>query len=466
MQEGNIKILFVIRNAAHIPYFESLIRALLGRGYHLRLLFDKKWSKGRSIENALRPFQAYGALIEGRWACTRSGFLRNILFYTREILNYRRYLIWNKIGESPYYDRWEKYLPPGAQTLLKWSFVRGCIKQGWFGSLLRFFDHGIPPGRSIQNDIKEFAPSLVLASPTNLRFSSADLEYLKAARWLGILSIVPVISWDNLTTKGIFHILPNRVFVWNETQHDDLVRYHGIPSEDIYVTGSLFFDVWFTGMNVVSDRETFCARYGLHNKDPIVLYVGSSITATAGRSEVWLVEKLRQKLDQSSDPALQRIQIVVRPHPANSEDYHKFEGQRGIAVVPRLGDYPDIPGARQLFYDTLKHSVCAVGINTSGMIDAVLVGTPVIALMPAIYKNSQAVMEHFQYFLKSGAAEDAKTIEECLGYIQRILKGEDRSREGRLAFIRQYIRPRGVETPAGEYAAREIEHMLAKRNTH
>ena len=460
MREDNIKILFVIRNAAQIPYFESLIRALLGRGYHLRLLFDKKWSKGRSIENALSPFQEYGTLIEGGWAYTRSGFLRNILFYTREILNYRRYLIWNKIGESPYYDRWEKYLPATLQRLLKWRLAQGCIKQKWLESLLRFFEYVIPPGRVIQDDIKKFAPSLILASPINLRFSSADLEYLKAALWLGIPSVVPVISWDNLTTKGIFHVVPDRVFAWNKTQHDDIVRYHAVPSNRIYITGALFFDGWFIKMKVVCDRETFCVRYGLDNKNPIVLYLGSSITATAGHSEVWLFKKLRQTLDQSSNSAIQHIQIVVRPHPANFEDYHKLEGQRGIVVIPRSGDYPDIPGARQLFYDTLKHSVCAIGINTSGMIDAVLVQTPVVALMPDIYKNSQAIIEHFQYFLRSEAVEQAKTTEECHGCIQRILQGEDRSREGRIEFIRRFIRPQGIETPAGEIAAREIEKML------
>lgn len=466
MENNNIKILFVIRNAAQIPYFESLIRALLDRGWHLRLLFDKKWSKGRSIEDALLPFREYGLQIGGGWARARAGFFRNILFYTREVLNYRRYLLWNKIGASPYYDRWEKYLPPAMQKLLKWRLARSLVKQKWAYSLLRFFEYAILPGRSVRNDIKGFMPSLVLASPVNLRFSSADLEYLKAARWLGIPSVVPVISWDNLTTKGIFHVIPDRVLAWNETQYSDLVRYHGIPPDHIYITGSLFFDGWFTGMNIASDRETFCARYGLHAEHPIALYLGSSITATGGHSEVWLIEKLRHALDQSSDAAMRHVQIIVRPHPANFEAYRSIDGLEGVVVVPRLGEYPDIPGARQLFYDTLKHSACAIGINTSGMIDSALVGTPTVAFMPDIYKNSQAIMEHFQYFLKSGAVEQAKTIEECLGCIARVLRGEDKTRAGRHAFIRQFIRPRGVEISAGEIAAREIEKMVSKQNTY
>lgn len=59
---------------------------------------------------------------------------------------------------------------------------------------------------------------------------------------------VPVIgvvrSWDNLSAKGILHHKFDRYFVWNTHMEDELMRYYGIPREQIAITGALHYDFY------------------------------------------------------------------------------------------------------------------------------------------------------------------------------------------------------------------------------
>lgn len=48
----------------------------------------------------------------------------------------------------------------------------------------------------------------MVLSPVNMRFSE-ELDYLKAARELGIPTHLAVYSWDNLSTQGLIHMTPD-----------------------------------------------------------------------------------------------------------------------------------------------------------------------------------------------------------------------------------------------------------------
>lgn len=449
------RILFVIRGIDLFPYYGSIVYALAKRKYAIRILFDKKWSGGESVKKFSSELREAGYDIECGWAVSRNDFWRSALFYTREILNYRRYLISGKMGTSVYYDRWKEYLPSVCKKMLTYGIVRTIVKSMLFASALQLFEKYAPSGKRIVADIRAYAPSAVICSPVNMRFSSADLEYLKASRRLRVPSIVPVISWDNLTTKGLIHSMPDLLLVWNETQKKDAIRIHVFPSDRIRCIGAPFFDVWFSQLAISLAREQFCSRYGLESAYPIMLYLGSSKTVVDDETRV--VKNLKKALQQSSDKRIRNMQIIVRPHLANFEHFHALDAS--IArVVPEKGDLPSRPEALQLFHDTLFHSVCAVGISTSGMIDAIAAGKPVIAIMPDEYSSTQKIIEHFQHLFQSGAVEPAETFDECAKKILELLNGCDKRKEKRNEFIKNFLRPRGI--PAGEAAADEVEKLI------
>ena len=128
-------------------------------------------------------------------------------------------------------------------------------------------------------------------------------------------SVVPVLSWDNLTTKGLFHVQPDLVLAWHHGHREEAQAIHDVPADRIVITGSPFFDKWFGINRPISAREATCRRIGLDPDKPYLLYLGSS--ANIARDESWLVIALLQAIRQAEDPQLRRLQIVFKPHPAN-----------------------------------------------------------------------------------------------------------------------------------------------------
>ncbi len=97
---------------------------------------------------------------------------------------------------------------------------------------------------------------------------SSQFEVLRSALAQGIRTVYAVGSWDHLSSKALIRDMPQRVFVWNDTQKDEAVRLHGVPPERVVVTGAQCYDQWF-GRQPVRSREAFCARVGLPPDRPV-----------------------------------------------------------------------------------------------------------------------------------------------------------------------------------------------------
>lgn len=455
------KILFVMRNTDYFHYYRTIICALLRRGYHLRLLFDRKWSDESSFAGFTEfqkefPFFSYG------WAISRTDHWRNILFHTREILSYRNYLLIRKYHQSRYYEeRWLGYLAPGFQRLFGIPGMKLFLKSRIASGILRIVEWVAPAYSDIVKNIKEFSPDAVIASPVNMRFSSVDLEYLKIAVKMHIPTALPVFSWDNLTTKGLIHIFPDRLLVWNDVQQWEAQIYHHIPKNRIRLIGAPMFDVWFCALKPSLTRTQFCEKYGLRVADPIVVYFGSS--SHIAKDETWLIEELRHVLDMSDDARLQKTQIIVRPHPANYRIYGRLKNTHDIVIIPEHGTLPDSDISLKLFYDTLYHCVAVIdGINTSAIIDSLVAGKPGIAIITDAYARTQREAAHFNELMDAQCLYTANGTAEVPAFIKKILDGNDSLQEKRHAFIQRYVRPRGLHRQAGEWAADEIESLMKK----
>lgn len=469
-----MNILFVFRSIRPFHYHQTTLEALCARGHRVCALFDYEWSKSKTgvleIVEAFKqrvPGFTYGWAVNIRQRGSTKGpytasasYGQRLLFSTREILSYRNYLFMP--AQSLFYkERWRKYMPRWIRFLSKKTgLIDAALETRSAGKLLRFFEKIILPSAAISADLKKYMPSVVVVSPGNMRHSSAELEYLKAARALGIPTALQVLSWDNLTTKGTFHVMPDRVLCWNEVQQSEAEIFHNVPKEKIRLTGAPVFDGWFTKLNPSITREEFCGQYGLAAGDPILLYLGSSVNIAP--DERWLIQEFRRMLDGADDPRIRKIQLVVRPHPGNFHVYQNFDSEK-IRVIPKgstLKILPTTHDALQLFYDTLHYAIATIGINTSGMIDAIIADCPGMAYLADRYKTTQEEAQHFQQLVAEDALVLVKTPQEFIEYMHRLLEGEDTHKARRRAFVEKFIRPRGLDRPAGEVAADEIEKLL------
>jgi len=453
-----VNILFVMRTAGYFPYHRTTIEHLLQRGHQVTLLFDH--DSGPIDERGFQEWLAAGHQVTVGKTLRRGGVWRRVLFATREARSYASYC--RRGPDAKFYrERWRQYLPPWLHRQSEDNrLVRAVFRVPFTQQLLGAVERISPASPDIVAALRRDRRECVVVSPINLRFDE-EVEYVKAAKKLGVPAVVPVLSWDNLTTKGLFHVQPDLVLAWHHGHCEEAQAIHRVPADRVVITGSPFFDKWFGIKRPVSARGTTCSRIGIDPDKPYLLYLGSS--ANIARDESWLVIAVLQAIRRSEDPALDGLQIVFKPHPANLRPIPRLD-EAGIAVYQRERGRPDTADAIAEFRDILHHAVAVMGVNTTGMLDAVLCDRPCIALAAKKYRQTQADTPHFQRMQESKALLTAGSVRVAIEMLSRIMAGDQRSASARRRFAATYARPRGLGSDAGLAAAIAIELAAQSRN--
>ena len=452
----SLKLLFIIRSAEHFLRYDSIMSALCTAGHQVTVLFDKDWSTAKDLQT-VAEFKNKFPSLNYDWLFNRNDFWTNILFTVRSLLTYQRYLT-VKDQSGFFKERWRRYLPFWLRIPTSLPGVKLLIKAEWFGRILRQAEASAPPYKKISRQIQEYNPDVLVSPVGGIRVMSPNTEYLKAAVALGIPTAAPTISWDSLTTKALITVFPDIFLLWNEFHKKRAMEHHQVPTERIRLIGAPVFDKWFSGLKPSCSRSEFLNRYGLKSDQSYVLYLGSA--AGTAKNETWLITELRKTLDNSSDSLLRQLQIVVRPHPSNTEIYRSFS-LPGVVLTPKGKARPEVE--LQLSFDTYYHAAAVVGIFTSAMMEAQIMNKPVIVILSNQYQETQLATHHFQDFIKGDSLELVKNLEDFKFKIKEILTGKDQCQEQRRNFVINYIRPFGIEKSAGELAVREIENLVKNK---
>jgi hypothetical protein len=309
---------------------------------------------------------------------------------------------------------------------------------------------GVPPGARITAFVREQRPDVVLVSPL-IDLASPLVDYLKAARSLGIRTGICVASWDNLTSKGLLRFVPERVFVWNETQRREAIGLHGIPGERVVATGAARFDEWFA-QKPSGARDEFVRKTGLDPKRPYFLYLCSSVfVAPDERTFVdrWLAA-LRERLGD--------VGVIVRPHPKRAEPWADVELPGNTVVWPRRTGEIDA-GARAGFYDSIAHSAGVVGANTSAMIEAAIAGKPVYTVLAPEFNQGETIHFHYLRTEHGGFLHVAESLEEHLDQLAAGLEDEAAESDRARSFVASFVRPGGVDRSAAAIYADAVEEL-------
>ncbi len=450
-----MKVLVVLTHAGFYRHLDTVARYLCEQGHEVKVVT----TRGRKdVDEDYQREMLSSVQVAGRGSydfnlLRRRGLLARPITKLRWSLNHGIYF--RAQHNSPQLgDRMAWRALPAARAMFASRPGRRVVSSNSFLAAYRRFQAHLPADRCLVRVVEAERPDVVVACPYIYRTGN-DLEYVRAAQKLGIPTVAVVASWDNLSTKGTFHLLPDAVVVWNQRLAREAQVIHGIPRDRLRITGAAKFDAYF-GLRASESREEFCARIGVDPARPYLLYIGSS-EQVAG-DETGFVTELRDAL--RGGPRTASLQVVVRPHPLNGKVWQDFHAE-GITVFPRGGERPDIPGPRDDYFNTLHHSAAVAGVNTSAFLEAAIADRPCLSIVSERHREGQVERGHFQHLVKGGFIETVPDFAGAVDALGEVLEGRDARRERRRRFVASFVRPGGMDRPAGEVVAEAILETAA-----
>jgi hypothetical protein len=466
------RILFAMQSPGYLRIYGSTVCALAERGHEVLLAYDKL--KGTPGEHPLPAGAPAGVRVAdpmpphgGRW--------KELQIELGCSTDYVRFLA---RGASRYLrQRMDRYLPPrgawlrGVGSWPAWVVALWVRLSIWVEALL-------PVDEALIAYLRQIAPDSIVVTPLVLRGPGGvqQTQFVKAARRLRIPIALGVGSWDHLSSKGLVRVQPDRVLLWNDVQRDEAMRMHGVPAARIVVTGAQVFDLWF-GRQPSLTRAAFLQRVGLPGDRPVVVYVGSSRGIARPDLEVAFVRQWLDAIRRAADPALRSAAVLVRPHYSNMDAWAavNWPDAGGIATTrdPAAGVTAIYPRQRPSlpmtdldasdYFHSLYFADAVVGINTSAMIEAAIIGRQVLTVRAAAFADTQSGAMHFRYLVPEGGGfvEAAATLDEHVAHLARALADPSHNAATRAAFVRRFVRPHGLDRPAVDQLVAAVEAMAA-----
>jgi hypothetical protein len=455
-----MKILFIARHFTYFRNYETVIAALARRGHQLHLAAEREEDLG-GREMVERLAREHGGVSFG-WAPGREDAWAPFATRLRMTIDYLRYLDPAYAGAPKLRARARERVPALGLWLVAAAGARTAPGRAIVRRLLQACERAIPRSAVIDAFLHEQRPDVVLFTPLIGVVASPQVDCLQSARALGYPTALCVWSWDHLSSKAILRTIPDRVFVWNDTQRNEAVTLHAVPPDRVVVTGAQCFDQWFDRRPSLS-HDDFCRKVGLPAGRPFLLYVCSALFQGSA-SEALFVQRWIRALRGSGLVPLATTPILVRPHPSRLKEWTGIDlTSEGDVVL--WGRNPVDADARRDYFDSLAHSAAVVGLNTSAFLEGAIAGRPVFTtLLPEHHENQQGTI-HFHYLLtvSGGLLHTASTLGDHAEQLNAALKAPRSDDERSRRFVEAFIRPRGLAVAASPVFADAVEELAGVR---
>ena len=454
-----MKILFSVYHPGFIRHFERALGILCDEGHSVHIAFHnekvsvQEWTRELREANPQITISVKAPRRSDEWTdlARRIRTMRDYLMYFNSRYATAHRLRANAARELERGDR---------ERVGRWVRIPGIWRA--LNYLLSLVERALPGDPQVDAFVAQHAPDVLLITPLVI-FNPPQVEYIKAARKLGIPSALLVASWDNLTNKGQMRDLPDRVIVWNEAQAEEAVTLHGMPRRRVVVTGAQSFDHWFESQPSRS-REAFLRERGLDPDTDLILYLCSSTSISP--NEIEFVREWHDAVRKSPDPRVARAAILVRPHPMNKQPWEQLDALANFCVWPRNTLDSFNPQGRRDYFDSMYHAAAVVGLNTSGQVEAGIVGKPVLTLLSkdiphTLYGTTDTI--HFQHLLtfSGGLLHVAGSFDEHLEHLAKAIAGDPAMTARSRRFTEAFIRPHGISRPAAPLLADAMRALFA-----
>ena len=317
--------------------------------------------------------------------------------------------------------------------------------------------------------IKKINPKVVVSTyPVNY----LEAKCLYAAKKNKRETIIHLLSWDNVTSKGIFPVIPDQFIAWGKIMADEIAEYYNVKEEKIHTCGVPHFDQ-HAALRNSNGYVAIIERLGLTAEKPYIFVAMSSPRFAPHEIDIieWMVAAVMENKFGSE------TQLIVRPHPQNVqgslgdrswlERLKKIEGERVAVDYPMLNKSKVRWSMKKSDMQHLSHLLngCSVCINSGSTvsIDALVLGKPVILTSfdgdrkLNYWKSARRLIDypHQKKFVEMGGAEvvsDYKALENAINeYIENPDKGIER---------RNYALSMECQSMDGQATGRVVKTMM------
>jgi hypothetical protein len=221
---------------------------------------------------------------------------------------------------------------------------------------------------------------VISSSPLDIRENSI----VNALRRENVPSLATVISWDNLTSKGIINANHDYILVWNQVMADEYTLYYkifNVANQKICITGIPRFDIYFRTPPTPDTELAFRKKYLFNREDKIILFATSAISHFPNQTDI-----LEHLLEYAS--AHQDVKVIVRCHPG--DDFERYSGYlhnanlrlvkaRDRANINSAEFLPDLSVLTSL-HEMLNYCDACIQVASTICIEAAVCKTPVISI--------------------------------------------------------------------------------------
>jgi hypothetical protein len=309
---------------------------------------------------------------------------------------------------------------------------------------------------------------ILLGSPG---FMEQDALLLHAGVRRGIPVAAAIMSWDNLSSKGLINPHPDRLMVWSDYMKREAVNIQGVSEDRVVETGAPLYDVFANARRFGTRRENLEAL-GLDPERALIFY--GTNHAAFFPDEIEVVKRVAQWVEE--DSLGKPCQLVVRLHPQAMTGPYQIQTDPYLALQSdRVKvEFPPVHKSSlpwELPQSDIEHLVRLLRdadtvINTASTIaiDAAVLDRPVVCVAydpSGDLPYDRSVRRFYDYthmanVIRAGAAQLATSAESLREKLVTYLQQPDLDRAGRQRIVeQQFGRVDGLS------AARLVEQVAA-----
>ncbi len=370
-----------------------------------------------------------------------------------QMMNIRQYALMNpKLGQTLNHKQ------EALKTQNPKRYRISCLLNSVLGRvtpirhLYMWAEGAIFPGTEFDPLLHQHQPNLVVTGTPG--FNAYDAHLLRAAKRLRIPSVSVILSWDNLTSKGVMNGVPVHLIVWSDLMADDAMKYHDYPRERIQWCGAAQFDHYFN-FRQHFDRSAWRTERGIPADAGLIVY--GTINPPICPHEPQIVRSIIRQMREGQFPRTCHLWVRLHPQVVKGDSRHIIQPYLDMAAEDVHIEVPpvqsdalswDLPKSDAIHLaKTIAAADIVVTTSSTLSIDAACLDTPIINIFydgdtsvdAAVSTQRFKKYTHYARLLRTGGIAIADRPEQFAEFVRRYLNDPSADRAGREAMLRQEL---------------------------